>query len=111
MASALTEAPGAAAHAGQSREDQVRRRLDLGPKGVTLARIDEHHLAGSHFAVVGPVVELQVSDGDDQGHRYRVAMLGNILSRLQPEADDPHRSAVGNLLEAKGTPRSFRALP
>src|ERR1700681_403893 len=53
---------------------------------------------------------MQPSNCDDQGHRNGVAVLRNVLSRLQPQADHAHRSAVRDLLEAKGSPRSFRAL-
>jgi len=77
---------------------------------VPLAWIDEKHFASRDFSLVGSVVEVQMADRNDQRYRDCIAMLWNILSGLQSQADHAHRSAVCDLLEAKGAPRSFRAL-
>jgi hypothetical protein len=71
---------------------------------VPLAWVDQQHLAGRDLSLAAPVVEVEVADRDDQGHWDRVAVLWNILSWLQPQTDHAHRSAVSDLLEAKGTP-------
>ena len=77
---------------------------------MPLAGIDEEHLARSDLALIGSIIEMQVAHGDDQRHRYRIAMVRNVLSRLQSKADHAHRAAIGDLLESKGALRSFRAL-
>src|SRR5665213_2969348 len=67
-------------YAGQPREDQVGRSVDLGSIRVALARVDEHHLARCHLALIGPIVEMQVTDRDDQRQRNRVSVVRNVLS-------------------------------
>ena len=97
------EAPRPAAHARESSEHQVGGRVDVSPIGVPLARIDQQHLTSADLSGFRPVVEVQAPFGDDQGDRYRVPMLGHFLARLEAQANDPHRPAVGDLLKAKGT--------
>lgn len=46
---------------------------------------------------------MQAPFGDDERDRNRVPMLGYRLARLQPQAHDAHRPAVGDLLKAKRT--------
>lgn len=70
---------------------------------MPLARIDQQHLAGADLSSLRPVVEVQASLRDDERDRDRVPMLGHSLSRLEPQAHDPHRPAVGDLLKTKGT--------
>ena len=93
------ERPRPAAHAGQAREHEVRGRGLAGAVHVPLAGIDQQHLSRAHHAAVLAIVELEPAAGDDQGDRDRVAVLRHVLARLEPQADDTHRAAVGNLLE------------
>src|SRR2546423_7089648 len=75
---------------------------------MALAGIDEEHLAGPNLATTLAVVEMERPRGHDHGHGNRVAVLGNVLPGLQAQPDDPHRSAVGDLLEADRAPRPAR---
>ena len=68
---------------------------------MPLARIDEQHLAGADLTGCGAVVEQQAARGHDHGDRYRVAVLGYDLARLEPQPNDPHRPAVRDLLKAE----------
>jgi hypothetical protein len=68
---------------------------------MALAGIDQQHLACSDLTALLPIVEQEASPGDDQSDRYRVAVGGNGLARLEPQTDDAHRAAVCDLLEAK----------
>jgi len=94
----------------QTRIDEISRSLNRGLIHVPLARVDEEHLSRADLAVAAPVIEVEVPHGDDQRNWDRVAVLRHMLSRFQPQPDHTHRSAVGDLLETEGTPRSFRAL-
>jgi len=69
---------------------------------VALPWIDEHHLARSDLARLRPVVEMQASHGDDERQRDSVTVLGHLLPGLKAKADDPHRPAIGDLLEPEG---------
>ena len=69
--------------------------------GVLFARIDEQHLAGADLAGLLSIVEPQASVGHDQCDRDRVAMLRHDLAWFEPQTDDAHRAAIGNLLEPK----------
>jgi hypothetical protein len=68
---------------------------------MSLARVDQHHLARANVAFLGAVVEMKSALGDDQSDRDRVAVLWHLLTWLQPEPDNAHRPAVGDLLETK----------
>jgi hypothetical protein len=106
----VPQAPRSASDARQARVDEVSRGLDLGVIRVPLSGVDEQHLTGRDLSLTGAIVEMQAADSDDQRHWDRIAMLRNVLTGVQSQADHPHRSAVGDLLEAKGAVRSFRAL-
>lgn len=73
--------------------------------GVPLAGVDEQHLAGADLAGLRSIVEMQPSVSHYQRDWNRVPMLGDTLARLQAQADDSHRAAVGYLLEAKRSRR------
>ncbi len=75
---------------------------------MSLAGVDEEHLAGADLARRSAVIEVKPAFGDDERDRDGVAMLGNVLSRFEPQADDAHRSAVSDLLEAEWSTRSAR---
>src|SRR5205823_7400756 len=47
--------------------------------------------------------------GDDERDRNRIAVLGHVLARIEPQADHAHRPAVRDLLEADRAPRSAGA--
>ena len=68
---------------------------------MSLAGIDQQHLARPNHARGDPVIEQQAARGHDHGDRYRVAMLGDDLAGQEPQPDHAHRAAVGDLLEPK----------
>jgi hypothetical protein len=77
---------------------------------VALSWVDQQHLAYPDLSLILSVVEMQVALGHYQRNRDRVAVLRNVLTRLQPQSDHTHRSTVGDLLEADCTTRSFGTL-
>jgi len=97
------QGPRSAAHARQSREDEVGGRDDIGAVGMPLARVDEQHLACSDLTRLHTIVEVQATAGDDQRDGDRVAMLGHGLAGLQAQTDYAHGTAVRDLLEAEWT--------
>jgi hypothetical protein len=70
---------------------------------VPFSGIDQEHLPGANFPSLGTVVEMQAPLGDDESDRDRVPMLGHVLPWLEAQAHDPHRPAIGDLLESKRT--------
>ena len=68
---------------------------------MALTRVDQEHLAGPDLARPHTVIEVEATSGHDQRDGYRVAVLRDGLARLQAQADDPHRPAISDLLEAK----------
>ncbi len=108
--SAPANSPGPAANAGQPCEHEVRRRLDLRAITVSLARVDEQHLARANLGPFLSVVEMQRTDGHDQRHRDGVAVLGHVLACLEAQPDHAHRAAVTDLLEADGATWRARAM-
>jgi hypothetical protein len=66
---------------------------------VAFAGIDQQHLPITDLAAVGAIVEMQSALCDYQGDRDCVPVFGNVLSRLQSQADNAHRTAIGDLLE------------
>jgi hypothetical protein len=73
---------------------------------MTLARVDQEHLAGVDRPFVRPIVEMQAPHRNDQRDRDGIAVLGHLLARLQSKSDHTHRAAVRDLLETKGAMRS-----
>ena len=71
---------------------------------VPFTRIDQQHLARSDLPRLFAIVEVEPASCHDQRDGDRVAVLGHGLARLQAKADHAHRTAVGDLLEAEGTP-------
>ena len=70
---------------------------------MPLSRIDQEHLPGANFPSLGTVVEMQAPLGDDESDRDRIPMLRHDLPRLEAQTHDPHRPAIGDLLESKRT--------
>lgn len=70
---------------------------------VPLTRIDEQHLSRRDLACLRAIVELEPSAGDYERDRYRVPMLRHGLAGLEAQANDPHRTAVRDLLETECT--------
>jgi hypothetical protein len=68
---------------------------------VALAGVDQKHLTGPNVALPRAIVEVKVADGHDERYGDGVAVLGDSLAGLEPEADHAHRSAVADLLEAE----------
>src|SRR3989442_1297392 len=50
---------------------------------MTLAGVDQEHLAGADCALMRSVIEMKAAHGDDQRDRDRVAVLRHSLARLQ----------------------------
>lgn len=72
---------------------------------MALPWIDQQHLARADVARLGAIIEVEASTRDDERDGDRVAVLGHGLPRLEAKAYDPHRSAVGELLEPEGARR------
>src|SRR5487761_1145610 len=98
------QAPRPAAHAWEAREHEVGGGLDVGAIRVPFAGIDQEHLASAHLARLRPIIEMKPALGHDERDWDRVAMLRNVLPRIEPQADDAHRPAVRDLLNGD-TPR------
>src|SRR5487761_323704 len=95
------QAPRPAAHAWEAREHEVGGGLDVGAIRVPFAGIDQEHLASAHLARLRPIIEMKPALGHDERDWDRVAMLRNVLPRIEPQADDAHRPAVRDLLKTK----------
>ena len=66
---------------------------------MSLSRVDQQHLSRPDLARLRAVGEMQAASGHDQRDGDRVPMLGDGLARLEAQADNAHRTAVGDLLK------------